>query len=38
MWHCSVDQLKELILGLRLTVEYLVSNVHYLHDLKVVHI
>lgn len=38
MRNCGVDKLKELILGLRLTVEYLMSNVNNLYDLKVIHI
>jgi hypothetical protein len=38
MGYCGVNKLKELVLGLRLTVEYLVSNVYNLYDLKVIHI
>ena len=38
MGNCGVDKLKQLVLGLRLTVEYLVSNVNNLYDLKVIHI
>ena len=38
MGNCGVNKLKQLVLGLRLTVEYLVSNINNLYDLKVIHI
>ena len=38
MGNCGVDKLKELVLGLRLTVEYLVSNINNLYDLKLIDI
>ena len=37
MGHCRIYELEELILGLRLTVQYMVSFVNNLDDLKVIY-